>query len=265
MNSKLKQALLILLVILLGIVIGFKLDTKQRLNQESNANITPEIYITKKISTPKYLSEQIIDYKDEHRKNRKTPTTKNERIVAYFEDFHAKEYDKNDEVYETNGTVYINLNGKVQKIVSHGTKHGSEPMMPKLSASKRFISYTLCDNNGSCLMRVRNIASKKEVILKDAEGVTWHPYDDVLLYALSKDDGYNITQSEVYLYDANRNSITQLTDSSEFVETGPIFSKDGNTVYCDDAKTGRLVYFSLQREQYESHKTFILKKALSEI
>jgi len=48
MNSKLKQALLILLVILLGIVIGFKLDTKQRLNQESNVNITPEIHITKK-------------------------------------------------------------------------------------------------------------------------------------------------------------------------------------------------------------------------
>jgi len=36
------------------------------------------------------------------------------------------------------------------------------------------------------------------VILKDALGVTWHPHDDVLLYALSKDDGYNITQSEVY-------------------------------------------------------------------
>jgi len=245
MNSKLKKALLILLVILLGIFIGFQLDTKQTLNQDSSVNLTPEIHETKKISTPKYLSEQIIDYKDEHRKNRKTPTTKNEKIVAYFENFHAKEYDKNDEVYESNGTVYLNLKGKDQKIASHGAKHSTEPMIPKLSASKRFISYTLCDDNGSCLMRVRNIASKKEVILKDAVGVTWHPYDDVLLYALSKDDGYNITQSEVYLYNANRNSITQLTDSSEFVETGPIFSKDGNTVYCDDAKTNRLVYFAL--------------------
>jgi len=245
MNSKLKKALLILLVILLGIFIGFQLDTKQTLNQESNVNLTPEIHETKKISTPKYLSEQIIDYKDEHRQNRKTPTTKNERIVAYFEDFHVKEYDKNDEVYESNGTVYINLKGKVQKIVSHGAKHSSEPMMPKLSASKRFISYTLCDDNDSCLIRVRNIALNREVILKDAVDVAWHPHDDVLLYTLSEDDGHNITQSEVYLYDANKNSITQLTDSSEFVETGPIFSKDGNTVYCDDAKTNRLVYFSL--------------------
>ena len=136
--------------------------------------------------------------------------------------------------------------GKIQKIVSHGTKHSSEPMMPKLSASKRFISYTLCDDNGSCLMSVRNLASKKEVILKDAVGVTWHPYAEILLYALSKsDDGYNFSQSEVYMYDANENSITQLTDSSEFIEINPIFSKDGNTVYCDDAKTNRLVYFSL--------------------
>jgi len=244
-NNKLKQAVLIILVILVGIFIGFQLETKHVVSTHSSATMAPEIYRTKMIVTPKYLSEQLIDYKDEHRKNRKTPTTKNEKIVAYFEDFHAKEYEKNPEVYEINGTVYLNLKGKAQKIVSHGTKHSSEPMMPKLSASKRFISYTLCDDNGSCLMRVRNIASKKEVILKDAEGVTWHPYDDVLLYALSEDDGHNITQSEVYLYDANRNSITQLTDSSEFVETGPIFSKDGNTVYCDDAKTGRLVYFSL--------------------
>jgi len=149
MNSKLNQAVIIALVILLGIFIGFQLDTKQTLNQESSVNLTPEIHETKKISTPKYLSEQIIDYKDEHRKNRKTPTTKNEKIVAYFEDFHAKEYDKNDEVYETNGTVYLNLKGKAQKIASHGAKHSTEPMIPKLSASKRFISYTLCDDNGS--------------------------------------------------------------------------------------------------------------------
>jgi len=246
MNIKPKQALLIVLVILFGIFIGFQLDTKHSLNRDTSINFTPEIYKTKRTSTPKYLSEQLIDYKDEHRKNRKTPTTKNEKIVAYFEDFHAKEYEKNSEVYEVNGTVYINLNGKPQKIVSHGTTHSSIAMMPKLSASKRFISYILCDDkNSSCLMRVRDIASKKEVILKDAEGVTWHPYDDILIYALSKDDGYKITQSEVYLYDANQNRITQLTDSSEFVEISPVFSKDGKRVYCDDAKTDRLVYFSL--------------------
>ena len=247
MNTKIKQAFLIVFVILLGIFTGFQYEEKTVVSKHVSATIAPELYKSKMIRTPKYLSEQLISYKDEDIKNRKTPSNKNEKIVAYFEDFHAKEYDENTEVYEKNGTVYINLQGEPQKIVSHGAKHSSTLMMPKLSASKRFISYTLCnDKNNSCQMTVRNIASKQEVVLAEAKNVTWHPYLDVLLYAVSKsDNGHNFTQSEIYLYDIHGHSITQLTDSSEFIEINPIFSKDGNSIYCDDAKTNRLVYFSL--------------------
>jgi hypothetical protein len=242
-----KQAFLVVFVILLGILIGSSYEEKTIYIEHTGVSVHQEIYKDKMIHTPTYLSEQLINYDDEHIKSRKTPLNKNEKIVAYFEDFHAKKYDEKTEVYERNGTVYINLQDKPQMIVSHGAKHGSTPMMPKLSASKRFISYVLCnDKNNSCHMTVRHIASKKEVILNEATNVTWHPQIDVLLYAVSKrDNEHNFTQSEVYMYDVHRQSITQLTDSSEFIETNPIFSKDGNTIYCDDAKTNRLVYFSL--------------------
>ena len=122
MNSKIKQAFLIVLVILLGIFIGSQYEEKIVVSKQTSATVAPEIYKRKMIRTPKYLSEQLISYKDEDIKNRKTPSNKNEKIVAYFEDFHAKESNENTEVYEKNGTVYINLQGESQKIVSHGAK-----------------------------------------------------------------------------------------------------------------------------------------------
>ena len=147
-------------------------------------------------------------------------------------------------MYERNGTVYLNINGQIQTISSHGVKHHAVPMMPKLSASKRFISYTLCnDKNNSCNMIVKEIASKREVVLEGAKELTWHSVIDILLYALSKEDKeHKSIESEIYLYDAQGMHLTQLTQSKEFVEINPIFSEEGDVIYCEEAKSKKLLF-----------------------
>ena len=245
MNSKIKQAILVVLVILLGIFIGFQYEKKSSI--DPIIDVTQETLKFKQLHKPQYLSEQIINYKAEYIENRPTPTNEEEEIIAYYEDFYFHRYDKNPEVYEENGTVYINLDGKVKAIASHD-ENETIPMLPTLSASKEFISYTWCNpKTNSCDVIVKNLITNKEIILDDAGSVTWHPTRDILVYDVSVvgKKGYNFSKSEVYIYYVRGNNQIQLTDTSDFVEMNPIFSKDGNSIYCDDEKTNRLVYFKL--------------------
>jgi len=254
--NKTIQAFLIFLVILVGVFIGFQIKKTSLVdNKVLTMPVIPAIYKDISLHIPKYLCEQQIDHSQEHLTNRKEPTNKNEKIIKYFEDFHANKQGKNNEVYEKNGTVYLNINGQIQTIASHGVKHHAVPMMPKLSASKRFISYTLCnDKNNSCDMIVKEIASKREIVLEGAKELNWHSGMDILLYALSKEDTeHNSIESEVYLYDAQGMHLTQLTQSKEFVEINPIFSEEGDVIYCEEAKSKKLLYFALWAKQRDKH------------
>jgi len=239
-----KVAILIPLVILLGVFIGFQLErTSLRQTSTKTDKMLKRVY-KKELHTPKYLSEQIINHKKEYQENRPTPKDKNEEIVAYYEDTIAKEFDKNPEVYEEDSTVYVNLNGTPKEIAS---QKDSTPMIPKLSASKRFIAYQWYDEKSQRYeVVVENLQTKEKETLENASSYTWHPYYDVLVYDVSQDDdGHNLLKSEIYLFQPYKNTIVQLTDTNEFVETHPIFSEDGNDVYSDDAKTGRLLYINM--------------------
>ncbi len=244
-----KKVLLVPLVVLLGIFIGFHYDKKASPVYTKSKNHKTLKF--KQLHTPKYLSDQIINHKDEYIKNRPTPKNENEEIIAYYEDFHATKYDKNPEAYEENGTVYINFNGKPKAVASNGKKYHDMVMMPKLSASKTFISYTWCnEKTENCDVVVKNLRTDKEVVLESAGSVAWHPTQDVLVYDVAdSDNGHNFTKSEVYLYRARENSTIQLTDTDDFVEINPIFSKDGNSIYCDDDKSNKLVFFKLWNAQ----------------
>lgn len=238
-----KKIILISLTVLLGIFLGY---LSLKVDKENSSEPSKETTYIKKNHTPTYLSEQIINIKTDYIENRPKPKNREEEIVAYYEDTIHSEFDKNPEAYEEMGTVYLNLDGYPKVIASNGKQYDSV-MLPKLSASKKYIAYQLCDNEyEGCVVVVEEIKSKKKKVLEGASSYTWHPKKDLLVYdGAQKDDGHAILESELFLFSPSENSITKLTDTKDLVETHPIFSKDGNSIYCAEEKTDRLLYLNL--------------------
>ena len=243
-----KKIILIPLTILLGIFLGFlshKEDKENRSKIDTKQPSKETIYL-KKFHLPKYLSEQFINIKTDYIENRPKPKNREEEIIAYYEDSVYNEFEKNPEAYEETGTVYLNLDGYPKAIASNGKEYDSV-MLPKLSASKKYIVYQLCDNKyDGCVVMIEELKTNKKRVLEDASSYTWHPKKDLLVYdGAQKDDGHSILESELFLFSPYENSITELTNTKNFVETQPIFSKDGNAIYCADEKTDRLLYLNL--------------------
>jgi len=243
-----KKLLLIPLTIFLGIFLGYLLhkNEKETVPQIYNAYPNKQTVHVKNLHTPKYLSEQFINIKTDYIESRPEPKNREEEIVAYYEDTSYNEFDKNPELYEENGTVYLNLEGQPKAIASNGEQYDGV-MLPKLSASKKHVVYQLCDDeHDGCVVIVEELETHKKKVLDDAVSYAWHPQRELLIYdGAQKDDGHAILESELFLYSPYENIITTLTDTKDFVETQPIFSEDGITIYCADEKTGKLLYFNL--------------------
>jgi hypothetical protein len=250
-----KKILLIPLTILLGIFLGYQSHNSEKSRKN---NITDGVvyvdegflgksYEVHDLHTPKFVSELLVNHKSDYQANRPTPSTKEEKIVAYYEDVIAKQYDKNDEVYEQNGTLYLNLEGTPKVIASHGEGYESAMMMPKLSASKEYVVYQLCnDKYDGCSVVLESLETKTKKVLEDVVSYAWHPKRDLLLYdGAQKDDGHAMLESEIFIFDVAGNAKVYLTDTDEFVESYPIFSEDGNSIYCSDEKTGKLLYIDM--------------------
>ena len=239
------KILLIPLTVLLGIYLGFQSHKTESQNFKTEIPINEEILQLKNIQTPQYLSEQLIDYKAKEHTSK--PSDENETIIAYYEEQIAAQYEKSAEVYEDNGTLFVNLDGEEKEIASQSAKYNSVLMMPKLSASKVHVAYTWCnEKSAECSVVVENISTKTKQLLKGAVSYSWHPEHEILIYdGLQKEDGHAILESELFFFNIYARTIVQLTQSSNFVETSPIFSEEGADVYCADEKTGRLLHFNL--------------------
>ena len=258
-HMQIKKLILIPLTIVLGIFLGYQ---SHKAEKEKNTQIyqeRPSKTITyKDIRQLKFLSEQIINHKSDYQENRPKPKNKEEEIVAYYEDSIANNFERNPEVYEENATVYVNLDGHPKVIAYETPEYESMSMMPKLSASKKHVVYQLCaKEHDGCVVVVEEISTKKKTILKDASSYTWHPTRELLVYdGAQKDDGHVMLESDIFFYSPLENSIVELTNSSDFVEMHPVFSEDGDDIYCEDEKTGKLLYFNM----FGNYRNTFIKK-----
>jgi len=246
---QIKKLLLIPLTILLGIFLGYLSHKSEKENTSivySEHPINQTIHF-KDLHTPEFVSDQLINNKFEYQEKRPEAKNREEEILFHYEDSIANNFERKIEVYEENATVYVNLDGHPKAIASETPEYESMAMMPKLSASKKHVVYQFCAKEyDGCVVVVEEISTKKRHILKDASSYTWHPDRELLIFdGAQKDDGHAILESELFLYYPYENSITTLTDTKDFVETHPIFSEDGNEVYCTDEKTGKLLHFNL--------------------
>ena len=138
--------------------------------------------------------------------------------------------DKNALTYQTDdGNIFLNLHGEHKKITSE--EDGQEYMLPELSPNHTYLTYE--SMRGVTVLNISDNIRKK---LGGASGVNWHPSKDIFLFLRTKDDGSNLTEATIYLYDIKNNKELKLKDTTNYIPDDAIFSKDGNYIYFTDIK-----------------------------
>lgn len=71
---------------------------------------------------------------------------------------------------------------------------------------------------------------------------SWSPDSKLLIGFLdSSDDGHQISNSELYIFDTERKKSHPITNSSDRIEVNPAFSNRGNKLYFIDIKSGSIM------------------------
>jgi len=96
----------------------------------------------------------------------------------------------------------------------------------------------MCFNDNG-ILKIRD-ENQKEQIIGEGINASWLPNSAAIIYHITKDDGQQITQSDIYLYDLNSTKIFQLTDTEDILEEYPSVSKDGKQLLFTDIDTGIL-------------------------
>ncbi len=90
-------------------------------------------------------------------------------------------------------------------------------------------------------MFVCNIDGSNVIDLGQGERPGWAPGSDWLTYVITKDDGHQILNSDIYIIKADGTGKQNITNSADRIEMNPNWSPDGNTIVFDDRKSGQVI------------------------
>ncbi len=68
----------------------------------------------------------------------------------------------------------------------------------------------------------------------------WSPDGEYIVYMISRDDGHQITASDLYVAKSDGSQIIRLTESDDRLEMNPHWSPGGRQIVYDDYKSGQL-------------------------
>ncbi|MCP4727464.1 MAG: hypothetical protein GY863_20670 [bacterium] len=94
-----------------------------------------------------------------------------------------------------------------------------------LSRDKRSIIYQY---NGFLNIYSFDTKTKDQLVL-GGDG-KWSPDDKYIIYAVTKDDGHRILESDLFIMRNDGTNVTQLTSTSDLWEALPSFSPDGKKI-----------------------------------
>ncbi|MCK5519775.1 MAG: PD40 domain-containing protein, partial [Candidatus Marinimicrobia bacterium] len=77
---------------------------------------------------------------------------------------------------------------------------------------------------------ISDISGKILTDLGDAHAATWSPDGKYILYMKDIDDGYRVTDSEIWIASLDGNHHWQLTDTPDKIELYPRWSLDGKYI-----------------------------------
>ena len=76
--------------------------------------------------------------------------------------------------------------------------------------------------------------------VKDAHYPQWSSKGDWIVYMKDYDDGYRITESDLYVYSIESSKEFKITDTKEINEMYPVWSKSKDAIYCNS--TDGIIY-----------------------
>lgn len=96
--------------------------------------------------------------------------------------------------------------------------------------------------NDKGILKVRD-ENQTETIIGEGINASWLPNSNTIVYQITKDDGQEITGSDIFLYDLNLSKNFQLTNTADVFEEYPSVSNDGKQLVFTEINTG-IVYTS---------------------
>ncbi|NOZ60979.1 MAG: hypothetical protein GXO74_04815 [Calditrichaeota bacterium] len=89
-------------------------------------------------------------------------------------------------------------------------------------------------------MFVFDLLTNKLTDLGEGNHPQWSPDGEKIIYMITKDDGYNFTQSDIYAIDAGGSGKVNLTKTSHLIEMNPCWSPDGKKIAFDEMTSGKI-------------------------
>jgi Tol biopolymer transport system component len=138
------------------------------------------------------------------------------------------------------GTIWLeSLDGTITKRVSKGK---ATWLFPELSP----------DGN-----KIITLNHRAEMIIMDLQGnrlanlgmggcEQWSPDSKRIVFCIQKESEFDIIASELYIINADGTGKTQITDTPNEIETGPVWSPDGTKIACGSHSSSRIFVIKVE-------------------
>lgn len=98
-----------------------------------------------------------------------------------------------------------------------------------------------------------------EIIVTDLEGnrlanlgmggcESWSPDSKRIVFCIQEESEFDIVASELYIINADGTGRTQITDTPDEIETGPVWSPDGTKIACGSHSSSKIFVIKLNEE-----------------
>ncbi|NLX23564.1 MAG: hypothetical protein GXY55_18080 [Phycisphaerae bacterium] len=135
---------------------------------------------------------------------------------------------------ENDRVVIVADNGDRKYLTDESEGRFYEPIVSP--RGDQVLVHSLLDDH----LHVINLVDGKRRDLGVGLGGRWAPESKRIACYVAKDDGHDITESDIYMIDLSDGSRVRITDTPNYQEMHPSWSPDGRSIVCGCVKTGSI-------------------------
>lgn len=143
--------------------------------------------------------------------------------------------------YSDGGRVWHRQVNKDKPVEISGGREACGGEVP--SPCGRYIAFLSGDLNA---ILIHNLQTGEEVNVGEGSNLAWYPDGSLLLYDVTSDDGYFITESDLFTVRPDGTNRQRVTFDSDIAYFNPSWSQDGRYIACQDEFTGEIYLFEVE-------------------